>query len=266
MPSKYIAPSATVTAFNCPHCGVLTSQYWADAFSADVTTEARLPNIWRDLDEDLLSHLTAEERSELFPWLKRAATGDVFYDTASASTRRKVVNLNLSKCMECARISIWVHGGLVWPQTNEAPDPNPDLPEAVRADFMEAGLVLNTSPRSAAALLRQAVQRLCKALDEKGRNIDEDIASLVRKGLDPRVQKALDVVRVIGNNAVHPGQIDLRDDRATAEKLFGLVNLIADIMISQPKHIDSMFDGLPEGARKAIAKRDGTLNEDQSDD
>lgn len=69
-------------------------------------------------------------------------------------------------------------------------------------------------------------------------------------------QKALDVGRVIGNNAVHPGQIDLKDDRATAEKLFGLVNLIADIMVTQPKHIDAMFQGLPEGARKAIEKRD----------
>jgi hypothetical protein len=93
-------------------------------------------------------------------------------------------------------------------------------------------------------------------LGEKGKNLDDDIASLVSKGLDPRVQKALDVVRVIGNNSVHPGQIDLRDDRATAEKLFGLVNLIADIMITQPKHIDEMFQGLPEGARKAIEKRD----------
>ena len=90
----------------------------------------------------------------------------------------------------------------------------------------------------------------------KGRKLDDDIATLVKKGLDVRVQQALDVVRVIGNNAVHPGQIELRDDRRTAEKLFGLVNLIADIMISQPKHVGEMFGSLPEGARNAIQKRD----------
>jgi hypothetical protein len=93
-------------------------------------------------------------------------------------------------------------------------------------------------------------------LGEKGKKIDDDIASLVKKGLDSRVQQALDVVRVIGNNAVHPGQIDLSDDRATAEKLFGLVNLIAEIMISQPKHVRSMFDSLPKAALEAIQRRD----------
>jgi len=49
----------------------------------------------------------------------------------------------------------------------------------------------------------------------------------------------------------------LKDDRVTAEKLFGLVNIIAEVMISQPKHIDAMFEGLPERAREAIEKRDG---------
>ena len=67
----------------------------------------------------------------------------------------------------------------------------------------------------------------------------------------------MDVVRVIGNNAVHPGQIELRDDRATAEKLFALVNLIAERMISEPRHVEAMFNSLPEGARRLIERRDG---------
>jgi hypothetical protein len=110
--------------------------------------------------------------------------------------------------------------------------------------------------RGAAALLRLAIQKLCKHLGEKGKNIDNDIGALVEKGLDGRIQKALDIVRVIGNNAVHPGQIDLRDDRATAEELFDLVNLIAETMINQPKHIEELYDRLPQGAREAIEKRD----------
>ena len=60
-------------------------------------------------------------------------------------------------------------------------------------------------------------------LGEKGKKIDDDIASLVRKGLEPDIQQALDVVRVTGNNAVHPGQIILEDDKATAVALFELV-------------------------------------------
>ena len=88
------------------------------------------------------------------------------------------------------------------------------------------------------------------------KTINADIKELVAGGLDPRVQKALDAVRVIGNNAVHPGQIDLRDDRATAESLFGLLNLIAEKMISEPKHVDQIYASLPAGALEAIDKRD----------
>lgn len=256
MPPKHIPPSIGLTAFNCPHCGVLTSQFWSNTYQMEVSTESDTPSVWTTADSNLFADTEEPERSKLSDWIKRASSGEIFFDPTDHRASSMVINLHLSRCMDCDRVAIWRHSNLVWPNHNEAPEPNADLPDDARADFLEAGLVLGSSPRSAAALLRQAVQRLCKNLGEKGRNIDEDIASLVSKGLDPRVQKALDVVRVVGNNAVHPGQIDLKDDRATAEKLFGLVNLIADIMISQPKHIDAMFGDLPEGARKAIEKRD----------
>jgi hypothetical protein len=106
--------------------------------------------------------------------------------------------------------------------------------------------------------LRLCVQKLCKHLGKPEKNINDVIAALVKNGLHLHVQQALDIVRVVGNNAVHPGQIDLKDDRATAERLFGLVNLIAETMISLPNHVASLFDSLPEEARKAIEKRDGT--------
>jgi hypothetical protein len=80
----------------------------------------------------------------------------------------------------------------------------------------------------------------------------------VKKGLLPSVQQALDVVRVIGNNAVHPGQIDLRDDMQTAAVLFRLVNLITDQLITAPKEAAAIYGALPTGTLDAIAKRDGT--------
>jgi hypothetical protein len=106
-------------------------------------------------------------------------------------------------------------------------------------------------------LLRLAIQKLCVHLGESGKHLQDDIASLVCKGLDVRVQRALDIVRVIGNASIHPGRMDLRDDRDTAVELLRLVNLIAEIMISQPKHIKAMYDCLPESKRKAIEERDG---------
>ena len=105
--------------------------------------------------------------------------------------------------------------------------------------------------------MRLVVQKLCIHLGQPGKNLNDDIAALVRAGLDPQVQEALDTVRVIGNNAVHPGQIELSDDRATAELLFGLVNLIVEKLISVPKHVREVYDALPKRNRDAIAKRDG---------
>jgi hypothetical protein len=62
---------------------------------------------------------------------------------------------------------------------------------------------------------------------------------------------------VIGNEAVHPGTLDLKDDLDTATKLFGLVNITAEQMISNPKHVKEIYAKLPESKRNAIDKRDG---------
>jgi Surface-adhesin protein E len=54
----------------------------------------------------------------------------------------------------------------------------------------------------------------------------------VKNGLPETVQKSLDVVRVTGNNAVHPGQMDAADVNAAAS-LFALVNVIVEYMHAQ---------------------------------
>jgi len=38
--------------------------------------------------------------------------------------------------------------------------------------------------------------------------------------------------------------------------LFGLVNLIADRMISEPKRIRALYDSLPERSKEQIIRRD----------
>ena len=111
------------------------------------------------------------------------------------------------------------------------------------------------SPRAACALLRLAIEKLLKHIGEKG-NINEMIKNLVESGLDKRAQKALDIVRVTGNNAVHPGEIDF-DDSNSVSSLFELINFIADELITRPKEIDEIFDRLPESAREGIKRRDG---------
>lgn len=255
--AKYISPSASETAFNCPHCGAFANQSWYSVH-ADAARYGQIPVLIAadDVEKIDLSKLRADQAAEILERRRKAATGRPFLHPASVSRDYDVGNIHIAKCFNCEEITIWIYGKLAYPLVGGAPFPNPDLSADVSRDYNEAGSILDLSPRGAAALLRLAIQKLCKELGGSGENINKDIAALVEKGLDVRVQQALDIVRVIGNNAVHPGQIDLKDDRFTAEKLFVLVNLIADIMISQPRHVQSMFDGLPEGARKAIEKRD----------
>ena len=134
--------------------------------------------------------------------------------------------------------------------------PNPDLSDEIKDDYEEARSILSRSPRGAAALLRLAIQKLCKELGEQGENINQDIASLVRKGLPIQVQQALDAVRMIGNEAVHPGQIAISDNPAIAATLFRLVNFIAEKMISEPKAIEQIYGSLPPEKLAAIQRRD----------
>ncbi len=130
------------------------------------------------------------------------------------------------------------------------------MPADVTKDYDEAREILLSSPRSAAALLRLCVQKLCIVLGEKGDNINEDIGSLVTKGLSPHVQRALDIVRVVGNEQVHPGTLDVRDNLEIALKLFALVNFIVDDQISKPKVIAELYTQIPTPKLKSIENRD----------
>lgn len=170
--------------------------------------------------------------------------------------------LRLAFCHRCRRHSIWMDGSsnypvkMIFPESINAPMPNEDLPEECMKDYLEARQIANDSPRGAAALLRLCIQKLAVHLGGDGKNINSDIATLVKNGLPVRVQQALDVVRVVGNNAVHPGEMSVEDQPETVHALFGLVNLIVENQISQPKQVNTLFSGLPDGAKDAIKKRD----------
>lgn len=255
---KYEAPAITKSAFNCPTCQVLTTQYWFTC-GAGAVEKNNKPSVFvwdADFEKSLNEIQDEQEREDLAKFAQRLTRKLPFLREASFRGDHVLHNIWFSQCYECDAIAVWAHETLIWPRVGAAPLPNPDLPPEVRRDYDEASTILDASPRGAAALLRYAIQQLCMFLGEPGKHLDTDLASLVKKGLDIRVQRALDIVRVIGNNAVHPGQIDMRDDRDTAEKLFRLVNLITEKMITEQKHIDEMYLGLPESARAAIEKRD----------
>lgn len=160
-----------------------------------------------------------------------------------------------STCRHCGKSQIWHFSELIYPVRGLAPPPNPEMPSTVLAAYEEAAKISGQSPRAAAALLRLAIQQLCAHLEAPGKTINDDIAFLVKKGLPELVQQSLDVVRVVGNNAVHPGVIDA-DNPETVARLFELVNVIVEYMIALPKRVSGLYLALPESARQGIDKRD----------
>ncbi|MCQ8104859.1 DUF4145 domain-containing protein [Methylomonas sp. SURF-2] len=162
----------------------------------------------------------------------------------------------VSYCEHCDFPTIWLGESIIFPLNMTAEPPNQDLPEEITEDYDEARAIVNLSPRGAAALLRLAIQKLCAHLGQPGKNINSDIKGLVAAGLPPKVQEALDSVRVIGNESVHPGTIDLKDDRDTANQLFRLVNFIAQKMLTEPREIDEIYSSLPADKLKSIHERD----------
>ena len=259
---KYVSPSVRETAFNCPHCGALTTQQWYQFRAQPLRGERRVPFVIDAADRENMDFSMFEDvdaRNQAEQWADLLMRGEPSFGKAPRGDHStlELSNVSVSECFNCAKLSVWIYDRLVHPRTGQAQPANPDLSDDIRRDYDEASSILDDSPRGAAALMRLAIQKLCKELGQAGENVNDDIAALVADGLDPQVRKALDAVRVIGNNAVHPGQLDLRDDRAIAEALFGLLNVIAEKTISVPKHIDEVYATLPEPARLAIAKRDG---------
>ncbi len=222
---EYEPPSTGKSAFHCPFCGTYAQQYWSPLF-ADLIALAPMPP-----------------------------------NAPIAPKYEQLTGYTCSLCVHCGHSGLWVGLKMVYPPASTAPLPLPDMPDEVAADFKEARDVLARSPRSAAALLRLALQRLMKHLNLPGDKLDDDIDALVKQGLRPQVQQALDIVRVTGNNAVHPGELDIRDNFEAATTLFKFVNIVVEQMITQPREIQGLYDGLPEGSRqkdhgKAIEKRD----------
>lgn len=164
--------------------------------------------------------------------------------------------LYIHKCTNCGKKIIWCDDEYIYPETN-AITANPDMPLSVMSLFNEAGLIISKSPRAACALLRLAIEKLCSELGADEGSIDKNIAKLVRDGLPHRIQQSLDIVRVVGNKAVHPGQIDLNvDDRTTAEQLMKLINIIVERTISEDKTINCLYESLPQNIKESIQKRD----------
>jgi len=246
-------PSIYKDAFDCPFCGAFTSQEWFVVGAKNCSD----PTLFRRQIEAIKKNPLYKKKSKNLGERMFSFYSDriaIFQENSLNSF--EVDNLLLSKCFHCKEYAVWVHDRLVFPSQKIGVAPNEDLSEDIKRDFEEAREVLNASPRSAAAMLRLCIQKLCEMLGKKDMNLNQAIMELVAEGLNPAIQKSLDIVRVIGNNAVHPGVMNIKDNREIALRLLSLVNIIAEQTLTLPRKISELYESLPESDLQNIAKRD----------
>lgn len=167
-----------------------------------------------------------------------------------------VPHWQVSRCSRCSELALWLDQTLIYPRTRIGPEPLAQTPAPVLAIYEEAREVAGISRKSAAGLLRLALQMLLDELEPGDAAINTKIAALVRRGLDENVQRAMDILRVVGNESVHPGQIDLDADDELLLGLFALINLIVEQVIVRREQVDSLFSRLPKAKVEAIERRD----------
>ncbi|MCB5396102.1 DUF4145 domain-containing protein [Intestinibacter bartlettii] len=171
----------------------------------------------------------------------------------------EIGNLEIRVCSNCGMYHIYKDNIEIYPGLLDTPEPHQNMPDTVKEIYNESREIFSKSPRAAAALLRLGLQILCKELGEKGKDINNDIHKLHEKGLDQRIINSLDIVRVIGNEAVHPGEIDLNDNKEIALNLFNIMNMIIEDTIASKirnTHIEEMYRNLPQSKLNAIKYRD----------
>ncbi len=217
---KYYPPEYKKGQFHCPHCGVFSKQFWAHIKARHIYGNTFIGIHVSDFQENLDEEWT------------------------------------ISKCEHCDEKMIWLDDKIIYPKKIIVDSPNDDLSGDIKKDYLEAANIFSDSPRASAALLRLALQKLCKQLGEKGDNINEDIKNLVKKGLNPQIQKSLDILRITGNNAVHPGQINVEEKPELVLRLFGLINFIAEKMITELKEIEEFYEELPDSTKEQVKRRD----------
>lgn len=232
--------------FQCPHCQTVSQQIWFDQSKASGFALQTISNIFYEYR----TRISGSQQDVI----------KNFIDEIDPRRMQMLVpsRFSIATCLSCKENSLWIDKEIVYPKLKPISPPNEDLEEGIKSIYWEAANIYSDSPKGAAALLRLALQQLLVQIGKDGKDINKDIKALVADGLSTKIQQALDILRVVGNNAVHPGEINFDDDSDVALRLFQILNLIADEMISKPKEIEVLYnDIVPEETKEQISQRDG---------
>ena len=192
MAPRYVAHSITLKSFSCPHCGGLADQTWFKVWCDRITNRVAPFITTHEFVQSVKSNeVPVDEKVTpiIMRQLEREANSDIFiyaYEDGGAYCKLSIRNVHVSRCHSCNEISMWKHDTVLFPDNRYEIEPNEDMDADIRSDFDEGRTILDLSPRGAAALLRLCVQKLCKQLGKSGKDLNNDIASLVKRNCSGR--------------------------------------------------------------------------------
>lgn len=257
-------PEFQKQTYNCPHCKALTTHthYYArisppEFPKQDIITFNQKRHV--ELSDKQLRVLDTLAVSHCF-----ACGKPIIWKVATAFSGQNPLESNIKINGHAADVA-----AMIWPPlgSSDVPPPNDDLDEDIKDDYFEAASVLSLSPRSAAALIRLALQKFLKAhAGQSGDRINNDIGELVASNPDisERQCKIMHTLRIIGNHAVHPGQLDVSSNPGMVLAMFELLNQLAYDLVTRPKQEQALWDSLP--ASKTQAVENGHLSHIRSRD
>ena len=211
-------PTFLAKAFPCPKCGVKSHQAWFTVVGSGVTD------------------------------------GGPLY---GPPPQLNVPGVYFCSCQACLGFCIWVDEKIAHPSVSTAPMPSPDMPDDVKADYLEARDVFDKSARAAGGLLRISFEKLLPHLGVTKKTPNEAIGELVKKGLVLGTQQqALDAMRIFSNQTAHDGFVKLEDQPETVGFLFRLLNHIVGHFITHPKEVAALYSTIPPDKLAGIQKRD----------
>ncbi|MDE8674688.1 DUF4145 domain-containing protein [Priestia aryabhattai] len=234
----YVAPELGLESFNCPECRAYSHQEWIEVI-----------------------YTTYGDKFQLLEFtdgrIEYAQKGEV----SIISSNHQMTHITaFSRCHSCKSITIWKNNNMVYPQNLNVEPPNPDMPKDIESLYNEARSIAHLSPRSAAALLRLALEKLLICLGAQKGTIDSMIQSLIKKDIispSGHVRKALDTIREIGNAGVHPTSIDLDENPKASFALFKVINFVVEKMITDQKTMDEIYNYIPKEKREKLDVRRG---------
>lgn len=241
--TNYTSPAFYKKHFHCPHCQTYTNTSW----------------YYLDYDffiGKLFNNITQSEKEQL----------GIFKCVPDCCNQRSYWIGHKSE-WQIVDQTLYNQGFMIWPNLSTAEQAHEDMPSDIKKDYEEARQVLGISPRAAVALLRLALQKLLIRLGGTIGKIDGDIGELVANGtLSKRLEKMSDILRVAGNNSVHPDKIGLNLDGnpELVSVLFRLINTIVEEAITAPQALDELYDLIPSNLKEGIETRNQRATEKAS--